>query len=268
MGKLSKEKIDDIYRMLDDSYSYKEIMAKVGCSKPTLVRYLGLRKKGNKESVAVADNVITKNLDEEFKLIKNLEIFKYVLLDTKSWLDHIEADDADAAISNELIGLYKQLEFLQEKVGEKNIDSAGLEKLYKLKNDVVVDGNRIIKVLNEKRKRKEEEELKRLEREKKEELERRKKEEEDSRQRSLERQTERYCSRPMGERQRMILRDGGVREQDDQDSIIMEWLHYVRHENPEHRMVIFKSFLEGLLSEVPRVKYDYILYWWERVCMK
>jgi len=271
MGKLSRKQIDDIYNMADGGFSYKEIMGKVGCSKPTLVRYLGLRKKGNeesiknKENITVADNVITMSLDESFKSVKEVEIFGCELSDTEDWLNSITSDDDN---TNELLGLLKQVNFLESQLGEKNINLSRLGELRKLKNDVVVDGNRIIKVLNEKRKRKEEEELKRLEREKKEELERRKKEEEDSRQRSLERQTERYCSRPMGERQRMILRDGGVREQDDQDSIIMEWLHYVRHENPEHRMVIFKSFLEGLLSEVPRVKYDYILYWWERVCMK
>ena len=264
---LTKEEKAKIKEMYVKGVNVTQIAKELKVSRQTV--YKIIKQRGNEESiknkedVTVADNVITMSLDESFKLVKEVEVFGCELSDTEDWLNSITSDDDN---TNELLGLLKQVNFLESQLDEKNIDSAGLEKLYKLKNDVVVDGNRIIKVLNEKRKRKEEEELKRLEREKKEELERRKKEEEDSRQRSLERQTERYCSRPMGERQRMILRDGGVRDSVDQDFIIMGWFGIVREEKPENRLEQFKLFLN--LSEIPRARYDYIAYWWERVYMK
>ena len=267
MGKLTKEKIDSIYRLFDEhGYSYKEIMAKVGCSKPTLVRYLVLRKKGSEEVVKNKEIVTINNgggLDEYFKLVKDIEIFKQKLEGTESWLEEIETDNDDDII--EINGSLKQIEFLKEKLDEKNIDLVELGKLYKLYYNVIADGNKIINMINEKRKIKEKEERKRLEREKNEELERKKKEEEDSRRRILKRKFERYYSYSLHERRRMVLKEGGIHDREDIDGILVDW---IRFDKTERNIEFFKSYLKGFLPNLPKTRYDYIIFWWQEVCLK
>jgi len=267
MGRLLKKQIDNMYKMLDDGYTYKEIMSKVGCSKPTLYKYVDLRKKEKKESPCPADVVEktdTQIIKEGFILAKDVAIFGVKLESTKKWLESItyttEDDDSN------IIGLLEQVSYLETKIDDKNITLELLKEYQGLRNDIIIDGNKIIKGINERMRREERGEMARIEREKKEEIERKKKEEEEKKQMFLKRKLERYYSYPLSERQRMILRDGGVRDHVDQDFIIMGWLRIVREEKSENRLEQFKLFLN--LSEIPRANYDFIAFWWEMVCTK
>ncbi|MCG2717713.1 MAG: hypothetical protein L6408_02610 [Nanoarchaeota archaeon] len=270
MGKLLKKQIDEIYSMLDNNYTNKEIMIKVGCSKPTLYKYVDLRKKEKKESPGPADVVEktdTQIIKEGFVLAKDVAILGVKLESTKDWLENITDTTEDD--DNNIIGLLEQVSYLETKIDDKNITLELLKEYQGLRNDIIIDGNKIIKGINERMRREEREEMARIEREKKEKIEREKKEAEERRINAIERMTERYYSVSLYERRRRILKQGGVKEEDIRwlsDELAIDEIREIGEKGEKFNDDDFVEILKGYLSSLSYpINNNFIIYWFKRV---